>query len=273
MHEVLLQAVRYPMSRARRTALAAAVALSVGSAPARTDPPAAHMSAPDEPAEATNEIVVTGYGDIVVDGRARRCRPARGDPLDRVRIPGWHDYMMIVPDDRGGFVARSANEEITGPEFWQRVGVHLGGYRFRAPSADEPMCIGGRGAGPRAFGGFRRVVDAAPYRGHRVRFTAWVATGDADQVNFWLASGPDLEGGRILNGGNTNDVRLTGDHDWTPVLFETGPIDEHARHISYGFNLQGSGEVWVYQASLEVVADPLDRVRTDDRVVIGSDEG
>lgn len=230
----------------------------------------AQADASNEAPPPNTEIVVSAFPnhDIVVNGRARHCTPAAGDPLDSVSVPGWLDYMMIVPDDQGGFVARRADEQITGPEFWQRVGINIGAYRFRAPSADKPMCIGGRG-GPNGHGGFRRIVDAAPYRGHRMRFTAWVATGDAGQVNFWLATGPLLEGGRILNGGNTNDVRFGGDHDWTPVLFETGPIDEHARHISYGFNLQGSGDVWIYEPKLEIVTDQPDAARTDDLIVIG----
>jgi hypothetical protein len=175
---------------------------------------------------------------------------------------------MIVPDDRGGFVAKHVNEQITGPEFWQRVGINMGAYRFRAPAADKPMCIGGRG-GAQSFAGFRRIVDAAPYRGHRMRFTAWVATGAAGQVSFWLATGSLLEGGPLLDGGNTNNVPLGGNHGWTPVLLETGPIHADARHISYGFNLQGSGDVWVYQPKLEVVADQPESVPTGDRIVIG----
>jgi hypothetical protein len=251
------------MKLARRITLATALALSAGAA-AQTAP----SDLADEPEVRPGEIVVTGFGDIVVNGRAIRCRSAPGDPLDQVSVPGWFEYMMIVPDDQGGFAARRANEWITGPEFWQRVGINMGAYRFRAPSADKPMCIGGRG-GPNGHGGFRRVVDAEPYRGHRMRFTAWVATGEAGQVNFWLATGPLLEGGRILNGGNTNNVRFGGDHGWVPVRLETGPIDERARHISYGFNLQGSGDVWVSQPRLEVVPDQLESARTEDIVEIG----
>ena len=248
------------MKLARHIVLVTALVLSAGAA-AQTEAP-------------SGEIVVTGYGDIVVNGRAIRCREAPGDRLDNVSVPGWHEYIMIVPGDRGDFVARRANEWITGPEFWQRVGFNMGEYRFRAPSADQPMCIGGRGSSSRyAHGGFRRVVDATAYRGHRLRFTAWVATRDADQVSFWLAAGPLLEGGQLLNGGNTNNVRFGGDHGWTRVLLETGPIVEKARHVSYGFNLQGSGDVWVSEPRLEMVVDPVESARTTDRIEIGVDQG
>lgn len=256
------------MALARHMVLAAAVVLSAGPAPAQPEPSAPQTAESDEAGVSPDEIVVTGYGDIVVNGRARRCRPAPGDPLDSVRIGGWSDYMMIVPDEEGGFAAKRVTEQITGPDFWQRVGVGMGAYHFRAPSGDKPMCIGGRGEVDK-FGGFRRIVDAAPYRGHRLRFTAWAATGRARQVNFWLAAGTLPYGGRLLNGGNTNSVPFGGNSDWTPVLLETGPIHEEARHISYGFNLQGAGDVWVYDPKLEIIADEPGEAGTGDRVVIG----
>jgi hypothetical protein len=256
------------MAHARRILLAAAVALSAGPAPAQPQPAAVQTGASDEDGDSSNAIVVTGYRDIVVNGRARRCRPTPGDPLDSVSVPAPSDHTMIVPDERGGFVARPANERITGPEFWQRVGIDIGAYRFRAPSDGTPMCIGGRNV-PQGFAGFRRIVDAAPYRGRRAPFTAWVATGRARQVNFWLATGTVVKGGPLLNGGNTNNVPFGGNNDWTPVLLETGPIHEDARHISYGFNLEGSGDVWVYDARLEIVASDPGDARTGDRIVIG----
>ena len=109
-----------------RVVLATAViALFAGTVPAQTGPSAGQTGASDRASE--NEIVVSAFpsNDIVVNGRAIRCRPATGDPLDRVSIPGWPDYMMIVPDDRGGFAAKHVTEQITGPEFWQRVGVGM----------------------------------------------------------------------------------------------------------------------------------------------------
>jgi hypothetical protein len=72
----------------------------------------------------------------------------------------------------------------------------------------------------------------------------------------------------LLNGGNTNNARFGGDHGWTPVLLETGPIHADAEHISYGFNLQGRGNVWFYKPRLEIVG-PAEEAGTGDRIVIG----
>ena len=235
-------------------------------------------------------IVVNGVQDIVVNGRARHCRSARRDPLNRVVAGAGPEHRAIVPDGSGGFVAALNAEQVTGPDYWQRVGVGMGEYEFRAPADGRPMCVGGRLA-PTGFAGFRRIVDAAPYRGRRLRFTAWVATRSARQVSFWLAAGTDWQAkppplprsehsskgvkktpfNKLLNGGNTNNVPFGGDHGWTPVLLETGPIGEDAHHISYGFNLQGLGDVWVYRPKLEIV-DGAEGGRTGDLVVIGSDQ-
>ena len=272
----------------------AAVVLSAGTVTAQSGSSAAQTSASSDAEDADNEIVVTGYRDIVVNGRAIRCRSVAGDPLDEVDLSSGYDidphsrtpvprHMAIIPDGRNGFVSVPNAEQITGPEFWQRVGVGMDQYVFRAPSVGRPMCVGGRGGADR-FAGFRRVVDAAPYRGHRLRFTAWVATGRAQQASFWLAAGTRWPEKRrqfevrrtafyeLLNGGNTNNVPFAGNREWTPVLLETGPIHKDAHHVSYGFNLQGSGDVWVYDPRLEIVVDQPDDARASDLVVmIGRD--
>jgi hypothetical protein len=282
--------IRASFHLARRTALVrgsgiAILALALGAGPLAatqdaTDTPTAPAEASDA---AVGGIVVNAVRDIVVNGRARRCRPAPGDPLDAVRPGDGSDLRAIVPDGSGGYVSEPNGEQMTGPDFWQRVGIHMGEFDFRGPSPGRPMCIGGRAA-PQGFAGFRRIVDATPYRGHRVRFTAWVATGRARQVSFWLAVGTEWRSKRppsqdrktpfnkLLNGGNTNNVPFGGDHDWTPVLLETGPLPADAHHISYGFNLQGSGDVWVYRPKLEIV-DPAASTGTGDVILIGKAGG
>lgn len=223
-------------------------------------------------------IIVTGMRDIVVNGHAIRCRRLPGDPLDRIVTPyGQHSRVAVVPQGSGGFAVVQDSEQITGPEFWQRVGIGIDQYVFRSPSNRRPMCIGGTGD-MHSYGGFRRIVDAGPYRGHRIRFTLWVATSQANLVHFWLAAGTNETRpragarrpvNRLYNGGNTNNVHWGGNHGWTPVLLETGPVASEAAHISYGFNLQGSGDVWVYGPTLETIADDSPGADTGDRIVIG----
>lgn len=187
-------------------------------------------------------------------------------------------YLALIPAGKDRYVWTPNFEQVTGPEFWQRVGVQPGQYVFREPLDDKPMCVGGNG-GSDSFAGFRRIVDARPYRGRRVRFTAWAASREADQVHFWLAAGTDWvrkrrQDGRpanvLLNGGTTNNVPWGGSHGWTPILLETAPIAAGAEHISYGFNLHGSGDIWVYKPTFEIVSDDPPGAVGSDRIVIGT---
>lgn len=219
-------------------------------------------------------IVVTGSRPVIVKGKVRRCTPQAGDPLDRVKVngladttdraPGIHQYMAVVPHGRK-FVWERDADQTTGPDFWQRVGVTIDSYYFRGMAQDSLMCVGGITTYPHAFAGFRREFDATLYRGKRLRFTLWVATRVSGRVAFWLGSRTRI---RLKDGGNTDyDRQFTGDHLWTPILLETGPINRKADRISYGFNLQGSGDVWIYRPTFEVVNDYVGD--GTDRIVFG----
>jgi hypothetical protein len=232
---------------------------------------AAQGPAPNPNGDYGPPIVVTGTRDIVVNGRARHCRRLAGDPLNAVNAnppPGPRRESEIVPVGNGRFAFEQNMETVTGSDFWQRAGTGIDHYIFRAPPNGSPMCIGARGPDPEGFAQFRRIVDVAPYRGKRVRFTAWVASGNARLVRFWLAAGTAR---RLYNGGNTNNQPWGGDHGWTPVLLEMGPVADGAAHISYGFLLYGQGDVWVYHPRLEIVTDEPPGSRTDEVAIIGRD--
>lgn len=234
------------------------------------------------------DIVVNAVAGIVVDGRVRRCTPFRDDPANAVDVSrGWDgsSLMTLVPGNSGGFAFVPNAEQITGPDYWQLTGMGLHRYVFRAPADGAPMCIGARSGGGN-HAAFRRIVDAVPYRGQRVRFTLWVATRAVDQVNFWAAAGnawqqPEPPGGqdagarpevakpprRLLNGGNSNFRPFAGTRGWTPVMVEIGPIAPDADHVSYGFALVGGGDVWAYSPMIEAV--PATPDVTGDELVIG----
>ncbi len=241
-----------------------------------------HAQASPDPADsapADLEIVVTGvtpWSEIVVRGRRRAppCVPLAGDPLDEVRIPSMSSdgqqrrQSVIVPVAGNTFEFQRNTEQVTGPVFWQRAGTGIDQYVFRAPSDGTPMCIGAKWSHPAGYAQFRRITDSTPFEGKRVRFTAWAATGDAKLVRFWLAAG---NGRWVLhNGGNTDNQPWGGDHGWTPILLEIGPIAEDSDHISYGFLLQGHGSVWIYQPTLEIVTDEPAASRTDEIAILGS---
>ncbi|WP_448660382.1 hypothetical protein ACPVPU_07685 [Sphingomonas sp. CJ99] len=234
------------------------------------------------------DIVVDAVAGIVVNGRVRRCTPLRDDPANGVDVysgGNGSSLMTLVPGKSGGFAFVPNAEQVTGPDYWQRTGIGLHRYVFRAPADGSPMCIGARSGGGN-HAAFRRIVDAAPYRGQRVRFTLWVATRAVDQVNFWAAAGnawqqPEPSGApdaaarpepakrarRLLNGGNSNFRPFAGSRGWTPVMVEIGPIAPDADHVSYGFALVGDGDVWAHRPMIEPV--PATPGVTGDKLVIG----
>lgn len=253
------------------------VAVILASVAFATGPLYARQRAATPPGDAAvpgPDVIVTGVRDIVVNGRARHCYPRAGDPLDKVNVSASSEnplrQSVVEPNGGGGYRFDVDDEPVTGPDFWQRAGRGLDQYVFRAPPNGRPMCIGAIVPDRGTFGQFRRVVDAAPYRGKRVRFTAWVATGNAHMVRFWLAAG--FKTRTLYNGGNTNNRSWGGNHGWTPVMIEVGPVAPRADHISYGFLLQGLGDLWVYKPALEIVPDGDPYVRTGDVSVIGSDK-
>jgi hypothetical protein len=257
--------------------------LTVSFAAARSD---AQVAAP--PSDDGPDIVVNAVAGIVVNGRVRRCTPLRDDPANAVDVTsGWDgsSLMTVVPDKSSGFAFVPNAEQVTGPDYWQRTGIGLDRYVFRAPANGAPMCIGARNGGGN-HAAFRRIIDAAPYRGQRVRFTLWVAARAVDQVNFWAAAGtawqqPESSGAqdpaaqpeqakrprRLLNGGNSNSRPFAGTRGWTPVMVEIGPIAPDADHVSYGFALVGGGDVWAHRPMIEAV--PATPGVTGDKLVIG----
>jgi hypothetical protein len=232
---------------------------------------------PPDPADAPDDedIVVTAYrhpSDIVVRGRIVHCRRRAGDPQDSADASprfGERRQSVLLPSE-GGFILTGDVEPVTGPAFWQRAGTGIDQYVFRAPGDGSPLCIGAKGAFPEGFGQLRRIVDAAPMHGKRVRFTAWVAADRARLVRFWLAAGNPRS--RRFNGGNTNNQGWGGSHGWTPVLLEIGPVATSADHISYGFLLYGTGDVWLYDPKLEIVPDGEMPARHGDVAIIGKSE-
>lgn len=221
-----------------------------------------------------DEIVVYGPQDIVVNGRARKCRPIAGDPLSKVNLsssllsqPLQQSVVRIL--GQGRHVLVPDDNPMTGPDVWQRAGRGLGQYVYHVMAQDRPICIGADAPDFGTFAQLRRVIDAKPFWGKRIRFTAWVATSSAWLVNFWLSAARRLE--RIVNGGNTNNKPWGGDHGWTPVMIEIGPVNPKSEYISYGFLLRGAGDVWVYKPELSVVSENDPLRRTDDVSVFGNE--
>jgi len=197
---------------------------------------------------------------ILVTGRLPHCKPWPGDPLDSVDMApaaARPRQQVIKPDPATGVLGIFPDDDpILGPGVWQRAGTRMDQYVFRAPQDGSPMCIGARNGGPSGWGQLRQVIDATPYRGKIVRVTMWVASNKAGRIWFWVASGrPGNPGGsrRADAATETGNIEFRGSHTWTPVSLEMGPVRCDQEKLSFGFMLDGPGDVWVYKPQIEVI--------------------
>jgi hypothetical protein len=103
------------------------------------------------------------------------------------------------------------------------------------------------------YGTWMRSIDAAPYRGKRVRISGFTKTAGATaRVDFWArvqavdspGDGPGLGGGHLA---------LPPDSDWTErvLVFD---VDPAGHRLQYGVGLAGPGRLWLDAPRVEVVA-------------------
>lgn len=112
--------------------------------------------------------------------------------------------------------------------------------RFVGPGRDE---------GP-DFATFTQAVDAAPWRGRRVRLRGWLRSEEVESgAGLWMRI--DGEGG-LLAFDNMSDRFVLGDTDWTryDVVHDVAPA---AEQLVFGVLLTGRGTVWMDSLQLDVV--------------------
>jgi hypothetical protein len=208
-------------------------------------------SSQERPAE-PEEIVVVGIrSPIIVNGQLRRCPRRPGDPkdsLDLSDVPYGAQTMIVHDTATGQLVLGRDNDPIGGAD-WQRAGTAIKDYVFRAPSDGNPLCIGSRAKSPRGFGQLRQIVDAIPYRGRGVRFSGYIASQRGANVRTWLAAGIKRRG--VIAGNGTRTARIRDRSGWIRFALEIPYVPENAWSLSYGFLLDGPGDVWVYDPRLE----------------------
>ncbi|RYY26458.1 MAG: hypothetical protein EOP62_10000 [Sphingomonadales bacterium] len=203
-----------------------------------------------------DEIVVSGVlpeDQGIVVTAVPHCYGRDGDPFDTVAVPhGVGENGVVAPDLRGVVRWRQDDQPILGPAIWQRTGNAIGDYRFRVPEeADKPICIGARLIATHGFASLRRIVPTTGMHGSYLRFSARVSTRDATMVRFYLVAGDTHH--RLGRGGDTSTTPIYGTHGWRQVNMIMGPVPAYADHVSYGFLLQGRGDVWLSDAKLEVM--------------------
>jgi hypothetical protein len=118
---------------------------------------------------------------------------------------------------------------------------------------------------PSPVGNLMQSFSAAAYRGKTVRLTAWLRVESLfvspspsiglrlpdpeDRGQMWMT----VEGPNRRNGFSDNmDRRPVRSQQWTRCEI-TGPVDEDARFINFGFLSIGGGRVWIDDVSFEIV--------------------
>lgn len=108
-----------------------------------------------------------------------------------------------------------------------------------------------------AYGKLEQTIDAAPFRGKLIRFSAAVRT-EINQLGSWagLSLRVDRDKG---NRGFFDDMfnRPIYVSDWGRYEI-VGDVATDARSITFGILLQGEGKAWIDNASIEVL--PLPRL-------------
>ena len=105
------------------------------------------------------------------------------------------------------------------------------------------------------FGNIMKTVDAIPFQGKTVKMTGFVKTENVKNwTGLWMRV--DFYSTKVLAFDNMQARGIEGSNDWTKyevVLF----VSEHATEISYGVLLDGTGQIWMKDISLEIVSDAV----------------
>ncbi len=148
------------------------------------------------------------------------------------------------------------------PPGWIRAGSHPADYEMEVDlkggrTGKACAFIKGKGESPGGFGTLMQTIDAADYRGKRVRFSAQVkAAAIAAWAGLWMRiDGPTAPGSQapaMLGFDNMGNRPIKGTADWTrhDVVLD---VPAEAKAIAFGILLGGSGQAWIDDLHVEVV--------------------
>jgi hypothetical protein len=139
-------------------------------------------------------------------------------------------------NDRAGYVANLDTSV-----------VHSGHYSLQL------KYLSGNGFGDGLEG--TSIVDVV--RGTTVRYSGWIKTKNVsgDAGLWWRVDG---SGGNVLAFNNMYDSMVNGTRDWQQYSFEL-PVADSATNIDFGVILEGSGEAWYDDLSIDTNGRPFAR--------------
>ena len=111
-------------------------------------------------------------------------------------------------------------------------------------------------ADTRTFAGLRQAFVATPYRGERVRFSAWIKTagvaGEAEDAGSGVFIANASTGGDEFS--QLGEAALTGWTDWTYLDVEI-EVPDDGQWLNIGVWMRGQGQTWLRDPEFEVVPD------------------
>ena len=144
---------------------------------------------------------------------------------------------------------------------WHKAGSHpadydMGNDTTTAFTGSSSGFIRSNKAAPQGFGTYMQTIDAADYRGKRVRLSAYVK---ADRVTDWAGvwMRVDAGSGAPIAFDNMQDRPIKGSHDWTQysIVLDVGNT---ATAIAFGILMSGPGAVWIDDLALDPVGTDVD---------------
>jgi hypothetical protein len=113
-------------------------------------------------------------------------------------------------------------------------------------------------ADTKTFAGLRQAFNATPYRGERIRFSAWIKSagvaGEADGAGAGVFIAlSETEGDEF---GHLSDTPVAG---WTDWEYREVAIDvpDNGQWLNIGFWMRGHGQAWLRDPAFEVLPESV----------------
>jgi hypothetical protein len=140
------------------------------------------------------------------------------------------------------------------PKGWFAAGAAPNDYEMGFEGGGQSGYIKSRER-PRDFGTLMTIIEAAPYRGKRVRMTGYAKSLQVqDWAGFWMRiDGPNQE---MLGFDNMQDRPIIGTTERTKSQIVLDVPAESIK-IAYGVLLGGDGQVWFDGIEIDVVGEDI----------------
>ena len=200
---------------------------------------------------AMTRLVACGSLALVLVGCGASSCPCPASPASSAATPAQATARPLLLE------AYPSAQEVGEPGWILSGGAHEEYAVRRDASADRPSWLlepvsdtFGR------YGTWMRHIEAADYRGKRVRITATVKTrGATNRVDFWArAQAKDSPGDGAGLGGDWE--KLPADTDWSQntIVFD---VPDQTEWLEYGVGVAGPGVLWLDGAKIEVVGSDV----------------